>query len=118
MSFVFVSGRSTRQGRYINIGKDQAEYQAMVRTLSMNEVDLAQLKLSPGMQVRVRSEWGEEIFQCAQSDIPQGIVFALYGPPTSALMGGRTDGTGMPEQKGFEVEVEAAEAPHEKPDRG
>jgi len=114
MALVFVSGRSMRQGRYINIGKDKAEYQAMVRTLSMNELDLARLKLSPGMRVRVRSEWGEEFFQCAQSDIPQGVVFALYGPPTSALMGGQTDGTGMPEQKGFEVEVEAAEPTHEK----
>jgi len=109
MSFVFVSGRSTRQGRYINIGKDTAEYQAMVSTLSMNEQDLAELKLSAGMRVRVRSEWGETTFRCDQGDLPPGIVFALYGPPTCPLMGGQTDGTGMPDQKGFEVEVESAD---------
>jgi formylmethanofuran dehydrogenase subunit D len=108
MSFVFVSGRSTKQGRYINIGKDAAEYQDMVSALSMNEQDLAQLKLTPGMRVRVRSEWGEGIFRCEKGDIPSGIVFALYGPPTCALLGGETDGTGMPAQKGFDVEVEAA----------
>ena len=106
MSFVFISGRSTNQGRYINIGKDTDEYRAMVSVLSMNAQDLAQLGLRPGMQVRVHSEWGESIFQCGQGDLPQGIVFALYGPPTSALVGGQTDGTGMPAQKGFEVEVE------------
>jgi formylmethanofuran dehydrogenase subunit D len=80
----------------------------MVSALSMNEQDLAQLKLTPGMRVRVRSEWGEGIFRCEKGDIPSGIVFALYGPPTCALLGGETDGTGMPAQKGFDVEVEAA----------
>jgi formylmethanofuran dehydrogenase subunit D len=109
MSFVFISGRSAIQGRYINIGKDKAEYQAMVSTLSMNKMDIARLGLSPGMNVRVRSEWGEVIFRCDQGDLPPGIVFALYGPPTTGLMGGQTDGTGMPIQKGLEVEIEAAE---------
>ena len=107
MAFIFISGRSTNQGRQINIGKDTDEYRAMVSTLSMNEGDLARLGLSPGMTVRVRSEWGETIFHCDQGNLPQGIVFALYGPPTSALVGGQTDGTGMPAQKGFEVEIEA-----------
>ena len=107
MSFIFISGRSMNQGRHINIGKDTDEYRKMVSTLQMNELDLAQMGLSPGMHVRVRSEWGETTFQCDREDLPQGIVFALYGPPTSALMGGQTDGTGMPAQKGFEVEIEA-----------
>ena len=111
MSFVFISGRSTNQGRYINIGKDTDEYRAMVSVISMNAQDLAQLGLHPGTQVRVRSEWGESIFRCAEGDLPQGIVFTLYGPPTCALIGGQTDGTGMPAQKGFEVEIEAVEQP-------
>jgi formylmethanofuran dehydrogenase subunit D len=29
-----------------------------------------------------------------------------YGPPSSQLMGGDTQGTGMPMSKAFEVEVE------------
>ena len=111
MRAVFISGRSTNQGRHINIGKDTDEYRAMVSTLSMNEQDLASLGLSPGMQVRVRSEWGEAIFQCNQDELPPGIVFALYGPPSCALIGGQTDGTGMPLQKGLEVEIEAVVSP-------
>ncbi|HTY62504.1 MAG TPA: molybdopterin dinucleotide binding domain-containing protein [Acidobacteriota bacterium] len=111
MSFVFISGRSTNQGRYINIGKDTDEYRAMVNVLSMNDQDIARLGLSPGTQVRVRSEWGESIFKCAEGELPEGIVFALYGPPTSPLIGGQTDGTGMPAQKGFEVEIEAVDQP-------
>lgn len=79
----------------------------MVSILSMNEQDLDRLKLTPGMRVCVRSEWGEGVFKCDKGDLPPGIVFALYGPPTCALLGGQTDGTGMPAQKGFDVEVEA-----------
>ncbi len=108
MHCVFIPGRTTEQGRHINIGKNSAKYSALVSTLLMNPQDLAQLSLSPGMPVRVRSEWGEAIFQCAQGDLPPGIVFVPYGPPTSPLMGGETDGTGMPAQKGLDVEVEPA----------
>jgi formylmethanofuran dehydrogenase subunit D len=107
MKFVLITGRSAKQGRYINIGKDTDEYRAMVSTLSMHATDLARLGLSPGMQARVRSEWGEVVYRCDVGDVPPGIVFALYGPPTTALMGGQTDGTGMPVQKGFDVEIEA-----------
>jgi len=103
---VFIAGRTTKQGQYVNIGKDTAEYQAMVSTLLMNQQDIAQLGLSPGKHVRVRTEWGAASFQCAEGDLPPGIVFVPYGPPTSQLMGGQTDGTGMPTQKGWEVEIE------------
>jgi len=106
MHYVFIAGRTTKQGQHINIGKDSAEYRAMVSTLQMNPQDLAQLGLTPGMSVRVRTEWGEAIFQCAQGDLPSGIVFVPYGPPTSQMMGGETDGTGMPDQKGWQVEIE------------
>jgi len=73
----------------------------------MHATDLARLGLTSGMHVRVRSEWGETVYRCDPGDIPPGIVFALYGPPATALMGGQTDGTGMPAQKGLEVEIEA-----------
>ncbi len=99
------------QGRYINIGKDKDEYKEMVSTIGMNAQDLGRLGLAPGALVRVRSECGEAEFRCRQDDLPAGIVFVLYGPPTTKLMGGQTDGTGMPVQKGFEVEIEAASQP-------
>jgi formylmethanofuran dehydrogenase subunit D len=63
--------------------------------------------------VRVRSEWGEAFFHCEQGDLPPGMVFVLYGPPTTALMGGQTEGTGMPIQKGLEVEIEKADQPND-----
>ena len=38
--------------------------------------------------------------------VPEGMIFVPYGPPTCQLMGGSTDGTGMPTSKGWEVEIE------------
>jgi formylmethanofuran dehydrogenase subunit D len=110
MTFTFISGRSTKQGQQINIGKSRPEYDEMVSALQMNAQDLAELGLSPGDAVVVRTLWGEAKFHAIAGDLPQGIVFALYGPPTSRLMGGTTEASGMPIQKGFEVIVEPAAA--------
>ena len=106
MRCVFIAGRTTKQGQYVNIGKDTDEYKMMVSTLQMNAQDMAQLGLTPGMSDRARSEWGEAIFQCTVGELPSGVVFVPYGPPTSQMGGGETEGTGMPLQKGWEVELE------------
>ena len=108
---VFIAGRTTKQGQQINIAKDSAEYTAITSTLLMNPQDIARLGLTPGMHVRARTEWGEASFQCAEGDLPPGIVFVPYGPPTSQMMGGQTDGTGMPTSKGWEVEIEPVADP-------
>ena len=54
----------------------------------------------------MRTETGETTFQCKEGNVPRGLLFVPYGPPTSQLMGGETDGTGMPTSKGWDVEVE------------
>jgi formylmethanofuran dehydrogenase subunit D len=41
--------------------------------------------------------------------LPAGLLFMAYGPPSSQLMAGETQGTGMPNSKSFEVEVEPVE---------
>ncbi len=106
MRCVFIAGRTIKQGQQENMGKLRDEYLAVVSTLSMNPEDLAEMGLTPGMSVRVRSEWGEAVFQCAEGDLPSGMVFVPYGPPTCQLMGGETDGTGIPAQKNWEADVE------------
>jgi formylmethanofuran dehydrogenase subunit D len=107
--FVMVAGRTTKQGQQVNIGKEHPDYWEIVGTLILNPEDLASLGIAPGSRVRVRSEYGEAVFRCRDGDVPSGIVFVPYGPPTSRLMGGDTEGTGMPAQKGWEVEIEAVE---------
>jgi len=100
------AGRTTKQGQQINVGKDSAEYQAIVSTLTMHADDLKALGIAAGALVRVRSASGEGVFKCKEGKVPQGMIFVPYGPPTCRLMGQSTDGTGMPTSKGWEVIVE------------
>ena len=100
------SGRSTKQGQQINVGKDSAEYKAIVTTMSMNSEDMKEAGITSGASVRVRSEFGEATFTCVEGKLPTGMIFCPYGPPTCRVMGTYTDGTGMPTSKGWEVEVE------------
>ena len=111
--YLMIPGRTTKQGQQINVGKDHAEYQAIVNTLTMHPDDMKEVGIAEGGTVRIRTEHGETTFQCQQGKVPLGMIFVPYGPPTCRLMGGDTDGTGMPTSKGWEVEVEpvAAESP-------
>jgi formylmethanofuran dehydrogenase subunit D len=104
--FILIPGRTSKQGQQINVGKDHAEYEAIVTTLTAHPEDLKELGVAPGGSVRVRTETGEATFRCQEGNVPRGLLFVPYGPPTCRLMGGGTDGTGMPTSKGWEVEVE------------
>ena len=108
--FLMNAGRTSKQGQQINIGKDHAEYQAIVNTMTMHPDDMKELNITSGTTVRVRSDYGEAMFQCKEGKVPAGMIFVPYGPPTCRLMSGNTDGTGMPTSKGWEVEVEPIEA--------
>lgn len=106
MRFLLNPGRTSRQGQLINVGKDSEEYIEMVNTLTIHPSDMKQLGVSTGGKVLVRTEFGEAIFKCEEGKVPEGMIFVPYGPPTCRLMGGGTDGTGMPISKGWEVDVE------------
>ena len=106
MRFILIPGRTNKQGQQLNVGKDHAEYLAIVNTLIVHPDDMKELGVLNGGSVRVRTETGEAIFQCKEGNIPRGMIFVPYGPPTCKLMAGDTDGTGMPTSKGWDVEVE------------
>ncbi|HEY1861675.1 MAG TPA: molybdopterin dinucleotide binding domain-containing protein [Gemmataceae bacterium] len=108
--FIMIAGRTTKQGQQINVGKDHADYQATVNTLTMHPDDMKEGGITSGEMVRVWCEYGEANFQCQAGKVPLGMLFVPYGPPTCRLMGGSTDGTGMPTSKGWEVEVEPVAA--------
>jgi formylmethanofuran dehydrogenase subunit D len=108
MRFLLIPGRTSKQGQQVNVGKDQEVYEAIVNTLTMHADDMKELGVTAGGSVRLRNEVGEATFQCKEGNIPRGMLFVPYGPPTCKLMGGETDGTGMPTSKGWDVEVELA----------
>ena len=108
--FILNPMRTAKQGSQINVGKYGDEYQKIVTTLEISPADMESLGITEGDSVRVKTEFGEAIFQCAQAKVPDGLLFIPYGPPTCRLMGGNTDGTGMPTSKGWEVEVDRVDA--------
>lgn len=103
--FILNSSRSSKQGTLINVGKDSEEYQALTSTMTMASEDMAEIGLAEGQTALVRTEFGEAPFKCQAGKVPEGMVFVPYGPPTCQLMGGDTNGTGMPTSKGWVVEV-------------
>jgi formylmethanofuran dehydrogenase subunit D len=104
--------RTTKQGQQINVGKHNEEYRAIVETLNMNPEDMEAAGIADGSMVLVRSDHGEATFKCVKGKGPAGMIIVPYGPPTCRLMGPYTDGTGMPQSKGWEVEIEpVASAP-------
>lgn len=108
-TMILIAGRSSKQGTSLNAGKNSAEYQDVTTTLEINGDDMVRLGLKDGDRVRLRSLYGETVVRCKgrkPEDLPQGMLFIAYGPPTTQLMGGETHGTGMPDSKGFEVEIE------------
>jgi formylmethanofuran dehydrogenase subunit D len=108
--FTLHSIRTSKQGQQINAGKDHAEYEAIVSTLTMHPEDMQALNVAQGGRVRIRTEIGEATFVCQSGKVPRGMIFVPYGPPTCRLYGGETDGTGMPTTKGWSVEVEVVPA--------
>jgi formylmethanofuran dehydrogenase subunit D len=97
--------RTAQQGVNINVGKDGEAYQEITTCLSIHPQDMAAIGVSDGDSVLVRTEFGEAEFKCEAAKVPLGLAFVPYGPPTCRLMGGSTDGTGMPTSKGWEVDV-------------
>jgi formylmethanofuran dehydrogenase subunit D len=106
MRFLLIPGRTNKQGVNVNVGKDEAAYREIVTTLTMHADDMKELGAVNGSKVVIRNEIGEAKFVCKEGNIPRGMLFVPYGPPTCELMGGKTDGTGMPDSKGWDVDVE------------
>jgi formylmethanofuran dehydrogenase subunit D len=103
--FILNSSRSSDQGKLINVGKQSEAYVALTNTMTMLAADMAEIGLVEGQLALIRTEFGEAAFKCQAGKVPAGMIFVPYGPPTCRLMGGDTDGTGMPTSKGWEVEV-------------
>ena len=108
-TFTLIAGRTSKQGTSLNAGKLEAEYQEVTSTGEMNLEDMARLGLEDGDRVRLRTAAGEVVVRCKgrkAEDLPAGLMFIPYGPPSSRLMGSDTAASGMPLSKNLEVEVE------------
>jgi formylmethanofuran dehydrogenase subunit D len=106
---ILVPGRSSKQGTSLNKGKLKDEYIEVTSTVEINEDDMKRLGLENGDQVRLSNKTGETIVSCVGkkgTDLPEGMLFIPYGPPSSQLMDSDTAGSGMPMSKHMEVKIE------------
>jgi formylmethanofuran dehydrogenase subunit D len=107
-TMILIPGRSNKQGTSLNAGKLKDEYRKVTSTAEMNTDDMARLELKDGDRLRLKSAFGETVVTAKgrkPADLPSGLIFIAYGPPSSQLMGGDTAGSGMPLSKNIEVEV-------------
>jgi formylmethanofuran dehydrogenase subunit D len=108
-TMILIPGRTSKQGTSLNAGKLKSEYLEITSTLEINIDDMARLGLKEGDRVRLKSEVGETTVRCKgrkATDLPSGVLFMAYGPPTTQLMDSDTAGSGMPLSKHIVVEVE------------
>ncbi len=104
-SFVLITGRSTKQGRTIHLGKEAKEYIEEISTAEMNPADMEALQVKDGDRVQLSTKHGSTVVRCKKGTVPPGLLFVAYGKFVNTLVGPDTQGTGMPDSKGFEVEV-------------
>ena len=104
--FILIPGRSTDQGTSVG-DKSSEQYLQATRTVRMHPADMRRLGVAEGGKVRIRAAPAQIEVTCvsAKEELPPGVLFMAYGPESSKLMGGDTQGTGMPESKGIDVEV-------------
>lgn len=113
-TFILIAGRTSRQGTSLNEGKFSPEYVQETSTLLMAPEDMKRLGLAAGARVQLRTAQGQVEVPCQAAkagELPSGVLFIPYGDVSSRLMGGNTHGTGMPDSKGFDVELSVVRGP-------
>ena len=105
LRLILVSGRSTKQGAGISIGKESAEYREATSVVAMNLSDMARAGLRDGDPVVLKSEFGEVTVRCLSGDVPEGLAFMPFGSACNRLVGEETYASGMPDSKHLHVEI-------------
>ncbi len=107
IKLLLVVGRILKQGVGISMGKHNAEYREAVSTLEMNAGDMTALGVQNGDEVELTSPYGQTCVHCKPGNLPAGMAFIAYGPPTSDLTGTETYASGMPDFKTQDVVARA-----------
>jgi formylmethanofuran dehydrogenase subunit D len=105
---ILVTGRSTKQGTGISIGKAHAGYQEATNVIELNTLDMMRSGFKDGDPVRLITSFGEAEVKCRAADIPEGLGFMAFGPACNRLVGGETYASGMPDSKHVTVEIRRA----------
>jgi formylmethanofuran dehydrogenase subunit D len=106
MKFILNTGRTIRQGSYVE-RKTSPVYQEEASLIQMNRVDMLDLDIEDGANVRVRSDYGAVVMKAYPADgIERGRAFICIGPYANYLISPETHCTGMPDFKTTVVDIE------------
>ena len=103
---ILITGRTSHQGVGISSGKHLEEYQTATNVLQINASDMERFGLKNDDMVRMKTSFGSATVKCISADLPEGLGFIAFGPAVNQLVGGDTQSSGMPDTKGFEIELE------------
>jgi formylmethanofuran dehydrogenase subunit D len=109
MRCALLTGRTLKQGVSLEVGKTSKEYFENVAVAMMNEGDMKEIEVEEGSPVKVSTKLGSVVVKCRKAKLDREIIFMPFGPWASLLIGIDTQGTGMPNSKGIEVEVSATD---------
>jgi formylmethanofuran dehydrogenase subunit D len=109
LHLTLITGRSTKQGTGISMGKHRPEYREATGVIELNPVDMQRLGLDDGFIVKLRTEFGMADITCRRADIPEGLAFIAFGSACNQLVGEETCASGMPDSKHFQVELTPAD---------
>jgi formylmethanofuran dehydrogenase subunit D len=105
ISGMLITVRTSRQGAAMEKGKFTPEYLEETAMLSLCPADFQAVGLTPGQHARLISDDGEAVVTCRSAEGPKGVFFMPLGPTANLLIGGETQGTGVPHYKGITVTV-------------
>lgn len=109
MKVILISGRTTKQGTSLEMGKTSEEYSNNVAVIMMNENDMKKIGAKEDGHVEVRTKFGSAVVRCKESRIDRGIAFMPYGPWANMMISADTQGTGMPDYKGVDAKISATD---------
>lgn len=107
MKVILVSGRTSKQGTSLEVGKTSDEYFDNVAVIEMNEDDIKEIGAKESKPVEVSTKFGSTVVRCKKSNLDRGIAFMPYGPWINMITEGDTRGTGMANLKDLEAEISA-----------
>lgn len=105
-SILLITGRTINQGKGVSLGKEKDEYRTATNQVELSPADMLRLGIMDGDPVKLISKHGEIIVNCKTGNLSPGLAFIAFGPPCGYLIGAETQASGMPDSKGFEIEVE------------
>jgi len=100
-----ITGRTLKQGMTMEESKISQSYQDTCAVGYLNEKDMVKFGINEGDLFKAKTSYGNIVVKCSKGMIDEGNLFIPMGPWANTLIGGNTDGVGMPNFKGIDVEI-------------